>query len=55
MTGYKVIKTTMGRRFWVKMDEDEIRERKIYRAVVVMTPLVMIFSFALAAGMIRWG
>jgi len=52
VTGYKVIKTAMGRRFRVKMDEREIRERSILQAMVVLAPAVMVALFAWAAGMI---
>ena len=52
MYGYRMEKTTMGRKFWVRMDEDEIRERRRFRALVVISPLAMILMFALAAGMI---
>lgn len=52
MNGYKVIKTAMGHRFRVKMDEDEIREKRILHAMIVLAPIVMILAFAIAGGMI---
>lgn len=52
MKGYRKEKTTMGRRFWVKMDEEEILERKIYHIALVGTPLITILFFALASGML---
>lgn len=52
MKGYRREKTTMGRMFYVRMDEAEIRERKIYNAMVVITPLATILLFAVAAGMV---
>ena len=51
---YKTVKTTLGHKFRVRMDDDEILEQTIYRIVVACTPLVMITVFALAAGMLRW-
>lgn len=46
------MKTTMGRKYWVKMDKDEIRERKLFHALLVAVPLMTISAFALAAGML---
>ena len=52
MKGYRRLKTTMGRKYWVKMDKSEVRERKIYHALLVAVPLMTISAFALAAGML---
>ena len=40
MSQYKVIKTTMGRKYKVRMSEDEIAERDLYRMAVVILPLI---------------
>ena len=40
MNGYKVVKTAMGRKFRVKMDEDEIRERRMYHIAITLLPFV---------------
>ena len=40
MNGYKVVKTAMGRKFMVKMDEDEIRERRLYNIAITALPFV---------------
>jgi len=37
---YKVVKTAMGRKFRVRMDEDEIREKKLFRLAVTLMPLI---------------
>jgi hypothetical protein len=49
---YKTYKTTMGRKYRMRICEDEIRERRILKAAIVLAPLVMVFGFALAAGVI---
>lgn len=38
MTQYKTLKTTMGRKYKVRMSEDEIAERDLYRLAVVALP-----------------
>ena len=38
MSQYKVLKTTMGRRYKVRMSEDEIAERDLFRLAVVALP-----------------
>ena len=38
MSQYKVLKTTMGRKYKVRMTEDEIAERDLYRMAVVALP-----------------
>ena len=38
MSQYKVLKTTMGRKYKVRMSEDEIAERDLYRLAVVALP-----------------
>ena len=40
MSQYKVLKTTMGRRYKVRMTEDEIAERDLFRLVVVGLPFL---------------
>ena len=40
MSQYKVMKTTMGRKYKVRMSEDEIAERDLYRMAVVILPLI---------------
>lgn len=40
MSQYKVLKTTMGRKYKVRMSEDEIAERDLYRMAVVILPLI---------------
>lgn len=40
MSQYKVLKTTMGRRYKVRMTEDEIMERDLFHLVIVGLPLL---------------
>ena len=47
------VKTQMGRKYWVRMSEDEILAREYYRLAVVTVPLVMLFLFAWAAGVLK--
>ena len=46
------VKTHMGRKYWVKMTEEEIIEREWFRLLVAATPLILVWVFAWAAGMI---
>ena len=40
MSQYKVLKTTMGRRYKVRMSEDEIAERDMFRLVLIGLPFL---------------
>ena len=40
MTKYKTFKTTMGRKYKVRMSKDEIAEQELYRLVLVTLPFV---------------
>ena len=40
MKGYKTIKTTLGHKIRVKMSEEEIQEREMFNALVVLLPLI---------------
>jgi hypothetical protein len=40
MSRYKVMKTTMGRKYRVRVCEDEVAERALFRAAVVLLPFV---------------
>ena len=46
------VKTQMGHKFWVRMTREEIIEREVFRLLVAATPLIMIWVFAWAAGMV---
>lgn len=37
---YRIVKTTMGRKFRVPMTEDEIAERFLFRFAVVVLPFL---------------
>lgn len=52
MNRYRRYKTTLGHRYTMRMCEDEIQEKRIFRAVVVLAPLVAVVAFAMALGMI---
>ena len=49
---YRRFKSATGRVYWVEMKPGEITEMELYRATVVLTPLIMIAVMAKAAGMI---
>lgn len=49
---YKRIKTAMGRKYLVQMTEAELTEHYLYLMTIILTPALMIFLFAWAAGMI---
>ena len=49
---YRKFKSTLGRVYWVEMSMDEVMAEDLYRGLLVLTPLVMIGIFALAAGLI---
>lgn len=49
---YRTFKTTMGRKFRVKMTEEEIIERDLFRMMLIVVPFAMIWAFAWAAGMV---
>ena len=40
VTGYKTFRTTMGHRIRVRMSAEEIRERKLFRAAVILMPFI---------------
>ena len=40
MKGYKTFKTTMGHKIRVKMSEEELQEREMFNALVVLMPLI---------------
>ena len=52
MRNYKRYKTTMGRKYYMRMCEDEKHDRRLFRAALVVSPLIAVFGFAAAAGMI---
>jgi len=54
MTGYREIRTITGQKIWVRETRRERTDRMILRLEIVLAPLVAIFVFAVAAGMIRW-
>ena len=55
MKPYRQIRTITGRKVFVRETRQERADRLILRAEIVLAPVVTIFIFALAAGMIRLG
>ena len=49
---YRRYKTTMGHKYYMRICEDEIQERRLFHAALVFSPLLMVIAFAAAAGMI---
>ena len=52
LKGYRTEKTTMGHKIRVMMSREEIRERRIFHALMVILPTGMVWLFALAGGML---
>lgn len=40
MSQYRVMKTTMGRKYRMRMADNEVSERELFRIVVVLLPLL---------------
>ena len=49
---YRTFKTSLGHKIRVKMTEQEIIERDLLRALIVVVPFAMCWLFAWAAGMV---
>lgn len=43
---YKTLRTTMGRKYRVRMSEDEVAERDMFRLAIVVLPFVTSVLFA---------
>ena len=52
MQGYREFRTVTGKKVWTRMTREEIRDRRMFRLEVVLTPVIMILVFAKCAGMI---
>ena len=46
------MRTITGRKLYVRMSKQEIRDRRLYWLEVITAPLLTILAFAMAAGMI---
>ena len=55
MRSYRQIRTITGQKIFVRETRRERADRLILRAEILLAPLVTIFVFAVAAGMIRLG
>ena len=51
-THYRREKTSMGRRYWVRMEPAEVAERRLYWVTVTMMPLACLLLFSWAAGLL---
>ena len=49
---YRTYKTTMGRKYTVRVCEDERHERRLFHAAVVFLPLAAVLGYAAAWGLI---
>ena len=55
MRPYRQIRTITGQRLFVRETRQERADRLILRAEIILAPIVTIFVFAVAAGMIKLG
>ena len=55
MKPYRQIRTITGQKMFVRETRQEHADRLILRAEIILAPIVTIFIFALAAGMIKLG
>ena len=55
MRPYRQIRTITGQRMFVRETRQEHADRLILRAEIILAPIVTIFVFAVAAGMIKLG
>ena len=49
---YRTFKTTTGQKYRMRICEDEVHERQLFHIALILFPLVTVFGFAAAAGMI---
>ena len=50
MKTYMRCKTTLGHRYWMRRCEDEVRERELFHAALVILPALALLAMAFAAG-----
>lgn len=55
MTEYRQIRTITGQKMFIRETREQRRDRLILRAEIILTPIVTILVWAVAAGMIRLG
>lgn len=48
----KRVKTAMGHVIWVRMTEDELFARDVFRLVSVLVPMLLFFAFVCASGVL---
>ena len=49
---YRTYKTTMGQKFRMRVCEDEKHERRLLNALIIGTPILVCWIFAIVAGMV---
>ena len=49
---YKTFKGAMGKRYFVEMTKEEVREVRLYWATLILIPVVFIYGGAALVGMI---
>ena len=52
MSNSRTFKTTLGHRYTMRVCEDEVQERQLFHAVLVLLPTLAVILFAAAAGVI---
>lgn len=52
MMNYKTYKTSMGRKYRMRLCEDEKRDLFLLRALIALVPFGMCWLFAATAGMV---
>jgi hypothetical protein len=50
MKGYRSYTTIMGRKYYVRMTSDELREQKLFRLSMFLVPTVFMLLLFMAAG-----
>ena len=50
MKAYMRCKTTLGHRYYMRRCEDEVSERELFHAVLVILPALALLAMAFAAG-----
>ena len=55
MMYYREIRTITGQKIFMRESREQRRDRMLLRAEIILAPIVTIFVFAVAAGMIKLG
>lgn len=52
MKAYMRCKTTLGHRYYMRRCEDEVAERELFHAMLVIVPSLAVIALAFAAGVL---